>query len=322
MASNPMQRKARNSFLLGVFITMIIAAIVIAGLLWMMYKQKNEKEEIENSKETVYVLKKDVTAGTNIAKTNDKGEISISDILTAVEVTKDAVPKTAITASNYKTAITANSLFKIDLKSSTVLSTEMIIESEDKTQDDIREQEFNVIVLPTQLKENDYIDIRLQLPSGEDYIVVAKKKVLKADEITMWINLSEDEILTLSNAIVEAYQIEGSKLYATTYIEPGIQNKATVTYVPTLSVSQLINSDPNVVQEAKNKLGERLKNEILSSGRTQVINAAVSATDDPQANVSTGTATSIEAQRESRSEYLKQLEAKQSTTTTTTTTKK
>ena len=39
MASNPMQRKARNSFLLGVFITMIIAAIVIAYLLYIMYNQ-------------------------------------------------------------------------------------------------------------------------------------------------------------------------------------------------------------------------------------------------------------------------------------------
>lgn len=318
MASNPMQRKARNSFLLGVFITMIIAALVIAFLLYMMYQQKAEKEEIENDKVTVYVLIKDVKSGTNVATKTEKGGLLTSELST-VEVTRKAAPETAITASNYSNVITENSIFKIDLKSGTILSTDMIEESGDKTQDDTREQEFNMIVLPTQLQENDYIDIRLRLPSGQDYIVVSKKKVLNADEITMWIRLTEDEILTLSNAIVEAYQIDGTLLYATKYIEPGLQNAASVTYVPTRSVLQLINSNPNVIQTAKDELAKRYSNSTLLSGRTDIIDPAVTSVgEEAQGNVSTGTATSIEAQKQSRADYMKELETKQSSITTTT----
>ena len=321
MASNPMQRKARNSFLLGVFITMIIAAIVIAFLLYMMYKQKTENEEIENDKITVYVLIKDVESGTNVATNTEKGGILTKELAT-VEVTRKAAPETAITASNYSNVITENSLFKIDLKSGTILSTDMIVESSDKTQDDTREQEFNMIVLPSQLKEDDYVDIRLRLPSGQDYIVVSKKKILKADEITMWIKLTEDEILTLSNAIVEAYQIDGTLLYATTYVEPGIQQAASVTYIPTREVSQLINNNPNVVQTAKDELAKRYNNATLLSGRNDIINPAVMATgEEAQSNVATGTATAIEAQKQTREDYVKELETKQATTTTTTTTK-
>lgn len=321
MASNPMQRKARNSFLLGVFITMIIAAIVIAFLLYMMYKQKTENEEIENDKITVYVLIKDVESGTNVATKTEKGGILTKELAT-VEVTRKAAPETAITASNYSNVITENSLFKIDLKSGTILSTDMIVESSDKTQDDTREQEFNMIVLPSQLKEDDYVDIRLRLPSGQDYIVVSKKKILKADEITMWIKLTEDEILTLSNAIVEAYQIDGTLLYATTYVEPGIQQAASVTYIPTREVSQLINNNTNVVQTAKDELAKRYNNATLLSGRNDIINPAVMATgEEAQSNVATGTATAIEAQKQTREDYVKELETKQATTTTTTTTK-
>ncbi len=320
MASNPMQRKARNSFLLGVFITMIIAAIVIAFLLYMMYKQKTESEEIENDKITVYVLIKDVESGTNVATKTEKGGILTKELAT-VEVTRKAAPETAITASNYSNVITENSLFKIDLKSGTILSTDMIVESSDKTQDDTREQELNMIVLPSQLKEDDYVDIRLRLPSGQDYIVVSKKKILKADEITMWIKLTEDEILTLSNAIVEAYQIDGTLLYATTYVEPGIQQAASVTYIPTREVSQLINSNPNVVQTAKDELAKRYNNATLLSGRNDIINPAVMAIgEEAQANVATGTATAIEAQKQSREDYIKELETKQATTTTMTAT--
>ena len=85
MASNPMQRKARNSFLLGVFITMIIAALVIAFLLYMMYQQKAEKEEIENDKVTVYVLIKDVKSGTNVATKTEKGGLLTSELSTVQE---------------------------------------------------------------------------------------------------------------------------------------------------------------------------------------------------------------------------------------------
>lgn len=306
MASNPMQRKARNSFLLGVFITMMIASIVIGFLLWRMYKQKEEKQEIESAKTTVYVLTKNVTSGSNV---------SISDVM-AVEVTKDAVPLSAITTLNYATSVTEDSLYKINLQSGTILSTDMIVQAEDVTQNDTREQEFNMIVLPTYLEVDNYIDVRLRLPSGEDYIVVSKKKVIDANENTMWIRLAEDEILTLSNAIVEAYQIDGSFLYATTYVEPGIQVAASVTYVPTISVSQLINSDPNVVQTAKEALAKRYNNATLYSGRTDIINKAVeSAGENAQGNVSAGTATAIEAQKESRSDYIKELEAAQITST-------
>ena len=41
MASNPMQRKSRNSFLLGMIITLLITGVIIAMLLFML-KQKND----------------------------------------------------------------------------------------------------------------------------------------------------------------------------------------------------------------------------------------------------------------------------------------
>ncbi len=51
--------------------------------------------------------------------------------------------------------------------------------------------------------------------------------VTKSIGNTVWLNLTEDEILNMSCAIVEAFQIPGSKLYATKYTEPGMQDAAT-----------------------------------------------------------------------------------------------
>lgn len=173
--------------------------------------------------------------------------------------------------------------------------------------DDTREQEYNMIILPTYLQENDYVDIRLRLPSGEDYIVVSKKRAIDTNETTIWLHLSEQEILTLANAIVEAYQIVGAELYATTYVEPGIQGSATPTYVPSVSVIKLINSDPNIIETAK-ELADRYNK--LMAGRIEIIDSAINAgAEDAQNNVSTGVATSIENQKQSRTQYLQELEA-------------
>ena len=56
MASNPMQRKSRVSFILGMVVALLIAAMVVA-LLYM--KIKAQKEEIDGYKSlmtNVYVL--------------------------------------------------------------------------------------------------------------------------------------------------------------------------------------------------------------------------------------------------------------------------
>ena len=49
MATNPMQRKARNSFLLGMLVTLVITGAIIALLfMQLMNKTKKEQEDIKS----------------------------------------------------------------------------------------------------------------------------------------------------------------------------------------------------------------------------------------------------------------------------------
>ena len=69
MSSNPMQRKAKNSFILGMLLMAVISAIIIAFLaLQLLNKSKKEKEQ-KQSLRNVYVLSTDVKSGNVI--TND-----------------------------------------------------------------------------------------------------------------------------------------------------------------------------------------------------------------------------------------------------------
>ena len=360
MASNPMQRKSRISFILGMIVALLIASAVVA-LLFMRIKSQNE--EIENFKSlmtTVYVLNQDVKSG----------QVLTPEMFSSVSVSKSSVPSKATTdvvttlgtyslstttgqniyykangnesyyyimgenqkeceiyinaggqeqeatvltaedtayyyAGDNKTektdiTIAENSVIaKIDLGANTVLTTDYLTRANEKITDELRQTEYNIITLPVDLITGDYVDIRLVLPNGEDLVVVSKKQVTipvvnsaySVDTIQM--NLTEEEILTLSCAIVENYQMSGSKLYAIKYTDAGIQKQAEATYFPNNDVLDLITKDPNRVQTAINK---------LSDERRQAIQNAVN--NGQEENIKTGIDESITSKQEARQQYL------------------
>ena len=203
---------------------------------------------------------------------------------------------------------------KVTMKKNTLLTTELLSKSDNIVQNDVRKQEYNMVVLPMDLVTGDYIDIRLMLPSGQDYIVISKKEVEipvvdgvdSAD--TIWINLSEDEILHMSCAIIDAYQIKGAKLYATKYTEAGMQEAATATYPVNASTSALLQSDPNILEKAMNEIKNRYSNTNATSLRNDYINSSINSQgEQAQSNLETNMQESITNSQNSRKEYLESL---------------
>lgn len=290
MTMNPMQKKARTSFLLGMFLTLVITGIVIILLILQLSKIKQEQSAIEYKK--VYVLGVDVLSGENLI---GKGTLK--------EVETQYVPANAITSANQVTYITENATAKIGLRGGTVLTTDMINQDGEETSSDVRLQEYNMVVLPSQLQEGESVDIRLRLPTGEDYIVLSKKHIEQTDSETIWIKVSEEEILTMSNAIVEAYIMEGSLLYATTYVDAGMQNASTPTYIASQGVIALMNVDPNITVTAMNALSQRYT-EAARNQRT-VINSAINGySEDALSNIETSLAEEIEKQKTARQQFV------------------
>ena len=360
MATNPMQRKARNSFLLGMLVMLLISGLIIALLfMQLMNKMKKEQEELKASV-NAYVLNQDVSSGQvitsdmltiqtvnrNLVPSNATSDISIienyalqdkegNDIYTKYdnssnptlyvkkegkeyEVQKEEeTDNYYISKNNNKEYLELNSVplvAKVTMKKKTLITTELLSKSDNIVQNDVRKQEYNMLVLPMDLQTGDYIDVRIMLPSGQDYIVVAKKEVEIPEisgvnsEDTIWINLSEDEILHMSCAIIDAYQVKGAKIYATKYTEAGMQEAATPTYPINGSTSALLQNNPNILEKAMNELKARYSNTNASELRENYINNAISSQgDQAQSNLETNMQESITNSKNSRKEYLDSL---------------
>lgn len=356
MATNPMKRKSKISFLMGVLVTLIFAALAIAFLLIQLkgYKEKEAEEKAKSVK--IYVLKQDIKSGETITP----------EMLTQQVINKDFVPSNAIgnekIFSNYsledkegrtvstevkngetklylvdnkdknelkndngkyyieknreKEYIEFNEvplIAKVDMYKNNIITIDMVAKSNEKTTDDLRKQEYNMFILPSQLETGEYIDVRLALPTGQDYIVVSKKQVEIPQvggvdsEDTIWIKLTEGEIITLNNAIVDAYRILGSKLYVTTYTEAGIQKAAEPTYVATREVMALIDTNPNIVQTARDELVNRYTNQAGIVRNGAIDSALNNSGEEGEENLKAQVQESITNSKDNRKAYLDSL---------------
>ncbi|EHB63195.1 MULTISPECIES: SAF domain-containing protein [Paenibacillus] len=129
---------------------------------------------------------------------------------------------------------------------------------------DVRTQEFQIIQLPSHLGKAQYIDVRINFPTGEDFVVLAKKQVLDREGTVIWLEMNETDLLLTSSAIIDAY-LQGARLYAVPYIEPGLQEAATATYPANPMVLDLLEQNPNLVEQVSTELARQQRERLESN---------------------------------------------------------
>lgn len=156
----------------------------------------------------------------------------------------------------------------IGLAPNTVLTQNMVMhpELDESDNDTNRFISVNYVELDSAVAEGDFVDIRLKKYSTEDGfafqddVVLAKKKVHSVNGGTVVLSLSENEQLTLGIAAVDASSYgrngdETATLYSTRYVG-ATQEKAKATYANT-KLSELIETNPNILAEAKRELAQK-----------------------------------------------------------------
>lgn len=238
---------------------MIISGLIGAGLIgilfagYVMYSMKQQSESratlIDQYEKEIQQIqkayKKSTVSGWTINDHVTAGhEIKVAD-LKMVELPADSVPEDWIKTKNEA----AGKIAKISISPNTLLTQTLLFENE-ATPDDLRYRDMGFIKLPASLTKNDVVDVRIQFPTGQDYILLAKKKIqsYEAGNVTMTIGAAE--ILSLSSAIVDAY-LHKASIYAILYVEPNLQSEAVPTYPPNQAVLELIKRDPNIVNQAE-----------------------------------------------------------------------
>ncbi|MFG3613462.1 hypothetical protein [Rummeliibacillus stabekisii] len=226
----------------------------------------------------------------SVANQSQRAYALTSDIKKGEKITPDMVEEVflpdAAAATNriqVDDVDTTKFFAKTNLKKHTVIS-DAVLYQDEAINNDERKAEYSFIELPTKLEKDQYVDIRIQFPSGEDYVVLSKKKITDLFGVTMWTTVDEGEILTISSAIVDAY-VQGAKIYAIQYVDEHMQENSQMTYPVKNNVKQLIKESPNVVNVAKLNLEQQNRNRLddalskLSEEDRQAMDAGKKDTD-------------------------------------------
>ncbi len=163
----------------------------------------------------VYEVNKNVYSG---------NEIKAEDLI-AVSVPASTLADSSVQDINQL----VGKCYRIDVRPGTILSLDMLMDEDEE----IMKMPYDLTLtsLPVSLVTGDYIDIRMVIASGEEYIVLNHKKVTRIYDTTITFNINEEENALLISMMQDAgVYANGCIFYVTKYLEPG--NADSIAFYP------------------------------------------------------------------------------------------
>lgn len=242
--------KKVNPVVWVVIIAFLVIALVVGAFLFLRNQKELEAKRMEDTSalqgqlnalmQNVYVATTDIDMGELITETNVVPQTIMSDRDPSLLITSEDIGRMAT----------------VDIAAGTPVYKSCVSEDMKK---DLTERECNFIYLNGNLEDNDYVDVRIMFPNGEDMVVVAKTSVKSPvaalNSCYLWLSETQNDLL--SSAIVDA-SLNGARLYVNKYVRPEVEDASIVTYQPNQEVIELMQTNPAVIAQAEDTLNKEV----------------------------------------------------------------
>ncbi len=187
------------------------------------------------SEATVYTVSTAVKSGDEITDDNIETMKMYSSLMTEQYVTN---PEDII-----------GRYFKIAVNPGTPIMFNMAMDEE--MEDSTRDRDIVLDRLTVGLEVGDYIDVRITMPYGDDYIVLSHKRVYGIGEGSIKLHLTEYEWNVYQGALVDYFLNSeyGCSIYGDRYVEPGLQQEAVPFYAVPANIAALLQKNPNILDK-------------------------------------------------------------------------
>lgn len=138
--------------------------------------------------------------------------------------------------------------WKVDVKPGTTVTKSVIMESD--LVEPVYEQDMTFDMLPLGIEVGDYVDIKISLPYGQTFYVMAHKRIeeLVIENYTVKMYMTATELEIWESAMVDyaLYKSYGMKLWVSKYVEPGLQDEVKTYYPVRNEIADLVKISPNI----------------------------------------------------------------------------
>ncbi|GHU95862.1 hypothetical protein FACS1894208_09480 [Clostridia bacterium] len=230
----------------------VAAVLIAAGGVLLGLWQINEKliKPLENAK-TLNAAYYEVYGDVNMTVT---GYIVTKDANYGSEIKESDIEPVTLppNIADYGVATDYSELagkyYRIDISANTLITRDMLMEIPINHDD----RAFDVITSynPIGLQPGDLVDIRMTLPTGEDYVALPRKRVEGIYGGVLRLIMSEIDIVVYNSLIADTALYSGASVYSTLYLD-GSQNAAEEFYPVSTNVLKTALQDPNIASTLK-----------------------------------------------------------------------
>lgn len=245
-----------------ILILIIILSWVISGVGGYIFYVTKEKQlslrqsELDNVKQTLNNIGELVTVYTVASDMKMGKKIEETDLIPI------QIPSTMTNNMVKDITEVVGKYYRVDVKAGSPLTYDLVFD--DDLRDDMRLMDVVVHIVPVGLKVGSYVDIRIALPLGEDFIAMSHKKVYGVNGSVLKLAVSEEDIHAYNSMLVDSVLYPGTSIYAVEYVEAGSQKPADVYYPVSKNVLAVAQKDPNLISAIKSDILR--KREALEKG--------------------------------------------------------
>ena len=146
---------------------------------------------------------------------------------------------------------------KVSISPGTTLTSDLLMDDDINDEKElwhtVRWYDVVVSMWPTAgLDVGKYVDLRMLMPYGEEYIVLSHMRIDGISDGTVRFKMTQSQIYLYQSALVDYYLNSGQGviLYFTEYLEPGVQKPAQITYKISEEIANAMRTDPNLYNTA------------------------------------------------------------------------
>lgn len=235
----------------------LIAVLLSLGLIGggTFYVINNNKT-IEGKDAKIAELEANIQAMGDIVS----GYKLVADVSAGKKIEESDFEQCRVTVESADTIITDLSsvlkgYYRVDMTKGTVLTNDVV--NNVKVTDDQRLLDIVTHSNPVGIEAGKYVDIRISLPRGEDFIALSHKKVQEVNGGVLKLIVSEEDIHTYNSMLVDSLLYGGTQIYAVEYVEGGVQKPADTYYPMSTDVLSIAQKDPNLLNAIKSDMLNR-----------------------------------------------------------------
>ena len=187
-----------------------------------------------------------------------KGKVKPGDVITTDMLETQSVPASFVGENSLQsTTDIVGKYAKVGIANGTSITSDLLMEDDINNEKSLwhtaRWYDVVVSMWPSAgLDVGKYVDLRILMPKGEEYIVLSHMRIDGISDSTVRFKMTAAQMSLYQSALVDYYlnSAKGVLLYFTEYLEPGVQKPANITYKVSEEVMRAMQKDSNLYATA------------------------------------------------------------------------